>query len=100
MEDRDGKPRGFIDSRAAFMKVAGFLLKLSKEAVLRLRVVLWERTNCSFMYTYIYCDELFGLKEINPEKLISEKELANARIRIYMPKVRSWFFLGHNDFRV
>jgi len=41
------------------------------------------------MFTYIYCGELFNLSELNPENLTSEKEIANARIRIHMPQVRS-----------
>ena len=35
-----------------------------------------------------------------PEKSTSEKEIANACIRIQMPKVQSKFFLSHNYFRV
>jgi len=38
-------------------------------------------------YTYIYYGEISGLSKLNPGKLTSEKEIANARIRIYMPKV-------------
>ena len=38
-------------------------------------------------YTYIYYGELSGLSELNPRELTSKKEIANARIRIYMPKV-------------
>ena len=43
----------------------------------------------SYMFTYIYCGELFNLSELNPENLTSEKEIANARIRIHVPQVRS-----------
>jgi len=39
------------------------------------------------IYTYIYCGELDGLTDHNLYKLTSEKEMANARIRIFMPKV-------------
>ena len=43
----------------------------------------------SYVFTYIYCGELFNLSELNPENLTSEKEITNARIRIHMQKVRS-----------
>jgi len=43
----------------------------------------------SYMFTYIYCGELFNLAELIPKNLTSEMEIANARIRIHMPKVRS-----------
>lgn len=67
--------------------IAGLLTEISERD--RIEVVgLWERTiNASICIQYIYCSELLGLTDHNPEKLTTEKEMANARIRIYMPKV-------------
>jgi len=41
------------------------------------------------MFAYIYCGELYNLSKLNPENLTSEKENANASIRVHLPKVRS-----------
>jgi hypothetical protein len=51
-----------------------------------------SNSKCNFIEVglrNIYWGELFNFSELNPENLTSKMEIANARIRIHMPKVRS-----------